>query len=246
MTNYPHLSNAPIAEAILDIRVDAGTGDSLAAVQVFAEAVRADFPEQKPVQVIDGFFEMAPDRPAKAQSKATTLGQICWNSAKTRAVQARIDGFTINHVRHYGSWVELRDCARKMWPRYVEIVKPKGVIRIALRYINKLEFPPGDDLSNHLQTKLLLAQSLPQHIGESFIRVDLHFESERRAFITEATQPATPEQARPKLLLDIDAYVSRPMAASDPKIWEELEALHDIKNRCFFESLRPETWRAYQ
>jgi uncharacterized protein (TIGR04255 family) len=71
-----------------------------------------------------------------------------------------------------------------MWPRYGEIVKPKSVVRIALRYINKLEFSPSDDLSNHLQTKLLLAPNLPQHIGESFLRVDLHFESERHAFIT--------------------------------------------------------------
>jgi uncharacterized protein (TIGR04255 family) len=88
MTSYPYLAKAPITEAILDIRVDAGTGDSLAATQVFAEAVRVDFPEQKPVQVIDGSFEIVPDQPPKAQSRTSTLGQICWNNDKTRAVQA--------------------------------------------------------------------------------------------------------------------------------------------------------------
>jgi uncharacterized protein (TIGR04255 family) len=246
MTNYPHLANAPITEAILDIRVNGATGDALAATQMFAEAVKADFPEQKPVQVISGLFEMALNQPAKAQSKATTLGQICWNVDKTRAVQARSDGFTINHVRSYGSWEELRGCASKMWPRYVEIVDPKAVVRIALRYINRLEFPPGDDLSSHLQTKLLIAQNLPEQIGESFLRVDLLFGDDRHALITEATQPGTTDQPRPKLLLDIDTYVLRTLAPGAPEIWEELEALHDIKNRCFFESLQPATWRAYQ
>ena len=42
MTNYPHLANAPITEAILDIRVNGATGDALAATQVFAEAVKAE------------------------------------------------------------------------------------------------------------------------------------------------------------------------------------------------------------
>lgn len=245
MTTYSHLSRAPITEAILDIRVEAGIANALTATQEFADGVRGEFPIQRPIESMETRLEMAPGKPAKAESQTTPIGRICWNTEETRAVQARTDGFSLNHVKRYGSWGDLRGHAREMWPRYVALVKPTTVVRIALRYINKLDFPPGDDIAGHLQTKPLLAPNLPQAMAVNFMRVDVPFHDGRRAIITEATLPATPETAYQSLILDIDAFVSKQMTPGDSALWDEFEALREIKNRCFFESLQTEAWRAY-
>lgn len=243
MTTYPHLNQAPITEAILDIRVEAGMADALTATEEFAQGVKGEFPVQRPIEAMA--TRMAPGKPAKAESQTTAVGRICWNTEETRAVQARTDGFSLNHVKHYGSWKDLRGHAKEMWPRYVALVKPTSVVRIALRYINKLDFPPGDDIAGHLRTKPLLGPNLPGAVAVNFMRVDVPFDNGRRAFITEATLPATPEMTSQSLILDIDAFVLRQMAPGDPALWDELESLREIKNRCFFESLRKKTWRAY-
>jgi uncharacterized protein (TIGR04255 family) len=246
MTAYPHLNRAPITEAALDIRVEAEPGVVPAMIEKFAIAVKQNFPDQKPFRTVEAVFTMASDKPAEAESQTTGVGKVCWNVDKTRAVQARTDGFSLNHVRLYGSWEELRGHAKEMWPQYVDLVKPKAVTRIALRYINRLDFPSGEDLASRLRTMPVLSRNLPQLVNSCLMRVEIPFDHERRAIITEATLPTGPQDVRRGLILDIDAFVFRHMAPGDTALWDEFEALHDIKNCCFFESLQPETWKGFQ
>ena len=39
--------------------------------------------------------------------------------------------------------------------------------------------------------------------------------------------------------LDVDVFREYPFVPDSNELWDEFEALHELKNRCFFESLEP-------
>jgi uncharacterized protein (TIGR04255 family) len=241
---HPHLERAPITEAILDISVE--TDARLEVTDAFAEKVAGAYPESSPVFAVEGFFAVTPGKSGVAGSKSNTIGRICWNAQKTRAVQARNNGFTVNHVKHYESWSALRSEAVLLWKQYLDVTQPNKVTRVALRYINRITVPAAGDLGLYMQTYPRLGQSLPQDLRNFFMRVEVPFAEHRLAIITQTMAPGEPSTGERGLILDVDAVTLKEFDPKDPGIWDELDQLREIKNTCFFGSLHEQTWRKYQ
>ena len=241
---HPHLDRAPITEAILDITVEADA--KLEVTEAFAKQVAASYPDSSPVHAIEAFFSVTPGQSGVSASGSKVIGKICWNADKTRAVQARISGFTVNHIKHYESWTVLRAQAQPLWDQDIELVKPKKVTRLALRYINRLTLPASGNLGDHMLTHPRLGPSLPQETRNFLMRVEVPFTANRVAILTETVVPPEPGADERDLILDVDAVSMKEFDASDPQLWHELDELRAIKNKCFFGSLQKQTWRRYQ
>lgn len=247
VSEFPHLERAPIREAVLDIKVDPREDITSEVLATFVEGVKNDFPERRPIQSFQAEFEVSSGAAGVRSIPPQLLGTICWNDAKTRAVQGRLDGFTVNHVQSYESWTVLRQQAWALWRQYVEIVKPTKVVRCALRYINRLELPVLVDMAANLQTRPEVAPELPQLVEDFFMRVVVPFSDSRKASITQASEPLLePESTTRGLILDIDAFSTRSFDVGDDAIWQEFDELRTIKNRCFFKSVNETMWRAFQ
>jgi uncharacterized protein (TIGR04255 family) len=245
--DFPHLSKAPIREAVFDIGVEPCPDVTADAFDAFAEKVQREFPDSKPIRTVQAEFDVGGEAPGVRSKPPQTLGTICWNELKTRAVQARLDGFTVNHVQGYESWDVLRAQAHRLWTDYVAIGRPRKVIRCALRYINRLELPVLVDMSANLLTRPEVAAELPQLVDDFFMRVLVPFPNGMKASITQASEPMAEDDAKVRgLILDINAFSTRMFNVSDDSLWEEFDALRTIKNQCFFSSLKPEMWEAFQ
>lgn len=243
-SDHPHLDRAPITEAILDIKVESSA--NVEATEAFAKKVVGSHPEASPLFAVEAFVQVTPGQSGMAGSQSSPVGRICWNAAKTRAVQARINGFTVNHVKRYESWEVLRAEGRRFWDEYVQIVNPKKVTRLALRYINRLTLPEGEDLAQYMLTRPEIGPSLPGGMRTFFMRLEVPFTPNRMAVITQTVVPREAPAHERGLILDIDAVAAKEFEPGDPEIWDELDQLRDIKNRCFFGSLQDQTWRRYQ
>lgn len=241
---HPHLDRAPITEAILDINVEGDT--KLEVTDAFSKQVAHSYPDASPVFAIEAFFSVTPGQSGMSGSQSSPIGRICWNTEKTRAVQARINGFTVNHVKRYESWTVLRTEAASLWEQYTSLVKPKKVTRLALRYINRLTLPASGNLGQYMLTHPTLGPSLPQEMGNFLMRVEVPFTPKRVVIITQTVVPRPPESHERDLILDVDAVSQEEFDAEDPLIWHELDQLHTMKNQCFFGSLQEQTWRRYQ
>lgn len=244
--DFAHLSKAPIREAVLDIKVEPRAEFSPEELARFVDQVKGEFPGANPIRAFQAEFDVHGDEPGVRSSPPQTLGTICWNESKTRAVQGRIDGFSMNHVQGYESWPVLRDQARRLWGEYVAIAAPTRVVRCALRYINRLDLPVLVDLGASLLTRPEVGPELPQLVDDFFMRVVVPFSEGRKASITQASEPLAEDGAGRGLILDIDAFSTRPFEIGDDGIWEEFDALRQVKNKCFFHSLKPATWEAFR
>jgi uncharacterized protein (TIGR04255 family) len=246
---FPHLKRAPITEALLDIQAELHPdGLSEAALAEFRARVSTAFPEERPMHHLQLRVEVGEPGKADAATSQHTVGRIFWSTNHKRAVQARPNGFSVNHVGDYTEWADLKADAERYWADYLAIAHPVRVVRCAVRFINRIDVLTGDDLSKHLRTRPELGDELPSHMEDYFMRIVIPFPPNRRAAITQATLPIETggTSGKRSLLLDIDAFVETSLAPEAPELWQEFEELRIVKNRCFFQSLQPETWEAYQ
>jgi len=247
VSEFPHLEKAPIREAVLDIKVEPREDVTSDTLEAFVESVKNDFPEHRPIQSFQAELDVSGKAAGIRSIPPQLLGTICWNDAKTRAVQGRLDGFTVNHVQSYESWSVLRQQASALWRKYVAIAKPQKVVRCALRYINRLELPVLVDMAASLQTRPEVSPELPQLVEDFFMRVVVPFSNARKASITQASEPLLEAESTTRgLILDIDAFSTREFEVGDDTLWDEFDELRTIKNRCFFKSVSETMWREFR
>lgn len=247
MSNYPHLGNAPIAEALLDIRVQRGDDFDIDQFQIIQKEVSDVYPKMKErflgkigLKLKEGEAEAIQEAPTKA-------GFAFLNDKEDRLVQVTPDGFTFNMLSPYSTWEEMRDLAKPLWDRYIKVSSPLKVTRIALRYINKMNFPlPITAFSDYLMTSPSLPDSLPQGFNSFFSRMDVHIpEINARTLVTIAFEGLTSPDFLP-IILDIDTFKEKDYDVLDEKVWDILEELRNVKNKFFFENLTPKAIEVFK
>lgn len=236
---YPHLLRAPISEALLDIGIEPRDDTHLPKIESFLELIQKDFSERRALYSKSFHLHLEDQAEAMASTRSKIIGQIAWAPDHSDAIQARVDGFTLNRVKSYDGWDNLLRRAQKWWPLYASAIGPKCVTRCRLRYMNKLFLAPGADLRDYLRSVPNIPQELPSTLGSFVLQFALPFAEGRTVVIRQATQPDL------SLLFDIDVFVSKQLDPQSSALWDEFEALREIKNISFFSLLTPKAWEKY-
>ncbi len=238
MVTARHLNNAPIREALLDIRVGRTQKVSVSVLEGYHEAVKGRYPTknmtskgQLTVQVKAG--ESHP----VVQQSGGPVGYVFKSSDGKQIVQVKQEGFTFNRLRQYEQWTSFRDEARDLWKHYVEVASPESVERIALRYINQINLPlPLANFKEYLLTVPEIAPELPQGLAKFFMRLVIPDpEKDAVANVTQTMEPPSKESL--PIILDIDVFKMVKCDARSNQIWDAFEILHDFKNEVFFKSI---------
>ena len=239
-TRFP---NAPITEALLDIRVKLPAQTDLAKLATFHDAIKQKYPSKQERMAWRGHIEIQASPVAQvSQSAAGGPDGYLFTSVDGRqVVQARLDGFTFSRLKPYDKWEALRDEARELWQHYVRITSPEAVTRVALRYINRIEIPlPIRDFKDYILTTPEIAPDLPQGLGSFFMRLVIPDpKAQAVAIVTETVEPIDESSNRLPLIFDIDVFRMAAFNVQDKSLWETLEQLHDLKNDIFFKSITP-------
>jgi uncharacterized protein (TIGR04255 family) len=229
----PHYRNAPITEAVLDLRV-APRPDLK--VEELAKVIAGDevaYPTVEAMNAVTGSMMVTPV--ASATNTVTThIGFVFRHKDGRYLHQARLDGFTLSELPKYSRWQDLRDEAFRRWSQYRDIVRPAGVRRAALRYVNRIDVPePLTDIESYLRTYPFISDSLPQMIDGYFLQLGIPLQKiGGRATITEAIiQPQRPGIV--SIVLDIDVFKEYSTPASEQEAWSMLDQIRDIKNDIF-------------
>jgi len=239
---HPHLAHAPITEAIIDLRVDAPglTLEKLAGVH---EVVRDSFPEKQDRIEYEFVLKVNDNAPRKKEKR---LGWLAWSADRSRAMQARLDGFALSRLPQYRNWEELRDEARRAWGAYSETVKPRSVTRLAVRYVNRIELPqPIKSFDDYFQTFPRIGPTLPQVLSGVFVRLLLPFDG-ATASITHAIDVSGVTESVVPVVLDIDVFRDIDFEPQSDDVWSALEELRHIKNKVFFGSITKKLEEMFQ
>jgi uncharacterized protein (TIGR04255 family) len=248
VAGYSLLPNAPITEALIDIRIKIRGDFDVARLQSLHNSISSQYPDKKARHKWESKFELKPGETVATASTETIDGYIFASSDGKQIFQARIDGFTFNRLKPYEKWETFRDEALRLWQIYKELISPE-IIRVALRYINKFDIPllpiSMKDFNDYLTAAPIIPEGLPQGVSSFFTRVVIHDpEIDAAAIITQAFEQIVDPKFLP-IILDIDVFRQKEVIGEEDA-WQTLEKLRVLKNKIFFASITEKAKELFQ
>lgn len=245
MDEYPILKNAPIIEALVDIRVKLNSSYNVEQLKLIHNEIRNDYPEIQKQQISQIIFGMD-DKTKETLPINKINGYRFISENKKQILQTRVDGFTLSRLKPYKNWNDLKKEAKKLWTFFKKHTKPSVINRVAVRYINNLNIKmPINDFGDFLKAPPTIPDSLPQEVSSFLTRVVIQEPNiKANAIIIQSLEQIVTETA--PIILDIDAFKYNQNGMEETEIWETLEKLRDFKNKIFFESITEKLKEIYK
>lgn len=247
MAQIQHLKNAPIVEAMIDVRVAASPafrGEDFAAVQ---DELKKSFPQVEERRGVSWQLALGGDqlKDESPHRREQGVHAYFFRSQDGKDVaQFRVDGFTFNRLAPYTSWTEILPRAIELLEVYVSAAKPRSITRIATRYINRLRLP-----SNRFADYLARPpRALPGVEGTmiSFMETTSTSADFGTAVnVAQALELPVAEPETPAVILDVDAFITGTFTPKVAHIRDQFDVLHELKNRVFFGLLTDSAVRLY-
>ncbi|MBU2621568.1 MAG: TIGR04255 family protein [Proteobacteria bacterium] len=246
----PVLKNAPITEALIDIRVKLPATTDVKSIDLLFEKIKNQYPTRQELRVSEVSFVLKPDEDPVKASKLRVNGYRYISADQKQIVQARLDGFTMSRLHPYTEWKDLRDEAKELWRFYKDITNPEAITRVALRYINNLNIPlPINDFADYLAAPPIVPDGLPQDVSSFLTRVIVpEPQLGANAIITQAFEPVAPEIkiTRLPIILDIDVFKYDSQGMDEKEAWDSIEFLRHFKNKIFDKSITDRLKETYK
>ena len=240
MFKHETFPNAPITEALIDLRVTLDESAALESLEQLAEQLSDRFPNRQ--TRFEHTHEVAVEDKVgigETRSKSRVTGYTLFSEGSDKAVLIRVNGFTFSKLKPYANWDTLREEAQELWETYRAILEPKSIGRLAVRYINRIELPlPIEKFDDYILTVPQIAEGVPQGISELFCRMVLPSpEHGVSATVTSTFERPEKDGAILPYIFDIDAFVPVDLEPMSNEIWPTFEKLRDYKNEIFFLSM---------
>lgn len=234
-------ANPPIIEAVCEFRLTSDSKWDLTIPGLVYEKVSKEFPnkEERLIQKIE-----ATHSPQGKKEQISREERILFltNDRKT-FIQIGSHLLAINCLRPYPTWNGFKPKIENGFNTLANIVDIKGLQRIGLRYINRIEIPgPSVNLDDYFGFRPFIGRNLPQ-VMENFIVGCKFPSSDEQDICRVQLTNATPEKpGNSAFLLDLDYFLSRPQAVSPDKALEWVQMAHqqveNIFEGCITDHLR--------
>ena len=246
MVKVKHLENAPIMEALIDIR--ARLPIDLNIKKQFSPLKKELSPKYKKIErrtVITGSIEVKDGKPVvETGEDAGITGYRFTSRDKKEVAQFRKDGFTFSRLKPYTDWETVYEEAKRLWELYNLRFSPQVIERISTQYINRVDIPIKNDLEEYFTTSPKLPKTLPQVLNLFFTKL-LVEERDLQVNITQTTIPS-PEPEHVGIILDIEVFKEDENGLDETKIWPTLCRMRELKNRVFFKLIKGKTARMFE
>src|SRR5260370_11332746 len=140
---FPHLKNASIVEAGIDLRARAESDWN---EQEITEALKKLLPDYPKKLSMSGFQQELTFGPGIVPEGKTTekgwTGVRCQTEDGLHVAQFNRDGFMFARLRPYQQWDRLVADALRLWTVFVDVAKPAEIQRMGVRFINRINPPP--------------------------------------------------------------------------------------------------------
>jgi len=231
MYSDKHYPKAPITEAVIDLRVELSPDVSVAELKRVHAEQEVAYPTIEELNENIGQMQFAPQANAAASTKH--VGFRFKSEDGKQIHQVRLDGFTMNRLAPYQNWNSFRTEARRLWDIYRSVAKPSKIIRVAVRYINRIEIPlPMKDFRDYLRTVPEVSPDLPQELSSYFMQLVIPQDDVKSlALINETIIELTEKVV--SVVLDIDISRTEDLPSEEDSVWELFEKLHLEKNKVF-------------
>jgi uncharacterized protein (TIGR04255 family) len=236
---FEHLANAPIVEAVIEVRAQTQTPweEPLVSEKLKPQLAK-DYPELASQNRVHQQVTFGAGNNFEAKQSDLGWRGLRFQSAdKQRIAQFNRDGFTLSWLKPYKDWELFRGEALRLWNIYTKLSQPTEAQRLGLRFINQFELPVRDvkfeDYINPHPTA-------PRGIDfpfQNFLHQDT-FVVPGYTYVINLVKTVIPPQDSQtegvKLILDIDVICGYPCEPRGQEIESRLNDMRWLKNKVFF------------
>jgi len=247
---FPHLSKAPITEALIDIQGFFGDSSDPKELLELFENCHKQFAESLPKKSQRFARKILLSQSNKnIQSVDTQLGFHFTDDQNKKVLQYRTNGFSMSHLPQYKNWDTLVKDARTYWKIYKNLRTDFVVNRLAVRYINAIEVPyPLINYEQYVKgievpPGLNSCNSIKSFTNQVLWSVD---DPVANVNLIRALQKAKKDSSSTKVVVDIDVF--RPIleiGSDSEEIWDILKTFGNLKNKVFFDTIGEKVMEKY-
>jgi len=193
----------------------------------FFKCIQDEYPEMEPLQEMGLQFEIGP----------LGLGQKILpprprmrfkHASRPLLVQLAENVLTVNVLAPYTGWDTMSRDVLDVWRQARDVLEPSAIIRIGLRYINRIERQSADDHpGNWLKASDYIAPVVLRSTPEFLSRVEAHLDAKNRIIVTLGNQPPAAASGYGAIIFDIDRIVERELPPGEDALSPEMNRLHE-------------------
>jgi uncharacterized protein (TIGR04255 family) len=240
-TSFPHLTKAPILEAVIDIQIKALSEESLEILKNAHDKIKEDYPKINQRKSRQVKIEMAMDIQQPVELKELVEGYMFTSADGKNVLLFRRNGFTLSRVKNYYTFDSLLEEAIKQWGIYKATVGDITISRVAVRYINQIQvpFPLIDDTDYLKVTPKPKTKPSQSKLIRSFMNQinSLDTKSGANVNMVMFMQEPPANATETNVIIDIDVYRLVSDLKDDQSMWNIIRSFREVKNRLFYDSI---------
>ncbi len=234
--SFPHLSGAPIVEAVIDIRARSEKDWNHEPIKDILKKELSDYPKIEEQRILMAEFMAGPQKPPQATTKDLGLkGYVFRANDNLQVAQFQKEGYIFSRLKPYENWDTFVKEASRLWEIHRKIFAPSDVSRLGVRFINRIEAP----LSGKIEDILKDAPNPPcgfEWSFSNFFHRDI-FSVPDTPYKVNLIRLLGKSETQASLIIDIDVY--KMLSLEPDRIWgEHLNEMRYFKNKVFFGSIK--------
>jgi len=126
-------------------------------------------------------------------------------------VQIGADMLAVNMFPPYPGWDNFLELITRNLEIYKEVVEPKGIMRIGVRYINRFKFPPRElEKADYFNLYPHLPSTIDQSHGPFNMVLLFAYENDRDGLNLRVGNPTPDQTTAIEIDVDLDYFLSDP------------------------------------
>lgn len=243
MATARHYKKAPIVEAIIDVKFEAPF--AIREMERLRDRFKGQFlsvEERRTFRVEFG--------PKAGPQESTLAGYKMTSKNATDVVLINQNSVGTARLAPYENWEKFARQAETNFDVVTKVVGRKKIIRVGVRFINRLDIPNEQMANQPLNKFLRIGVSLPPEVSEVISNFN---------FVVQGKEPetGTPFNLRSGIMgstlidcvsvqLDIDVFWDTEIPGRIDEMWAGIERLHQSKNSIFEHCITDELRKLFE
>lgn len=243
---FPHLTKAPIVEAVIDIRITPKGSLDEAMVSSFLKKRLPGYPNQKNQNSKSLEIAVGVEPHAPIIKNLGFVGTTASAASEPYIAQFNKEAFVFSRLAPYNEWKLFMAEALRLWGIYCELITPGEVQRIGVRFINKIDVLKSViELSDYYE-------NAPDSIKDTdwpiinYIHKDTYQPTPLHVINVIRTVKQRQDKTGVGLILDIDVIMNKKFNNDLGKVTDHLMNIKWLKNKTFFNSIKPNIIERYK
>ena len=224
--------NPPIEEAVCEFRFAPSAEWNLTVPGLVYEKIRDSYlgePRQQNLVAAEAIAGRMPANPELIAKMSFSKLLFSSEDAK-KLVGVGPDLLSVHSLRPYEGWGNFKKRIDQALKAYLEVSKPVGVTRIALRYINRIVIPSVEsvELYDYFTAYPQIPDGIPSNMSAVLTRTESIFDDIPVKLVIILADTEAPK-GQLAFMLDLD--VSQDWAEKPLSLEEAVSSLHELKER---------------